>query len=377
MIAKSFALKKMHSESDWMVKNHEEKPQTFDDFLVGGDNWKINQVFISCIWSKDLEDQDQRRELRDNLTKRLKQWIKIFFKGISIKKFDMKSKVQNMEQLSDAKIVTTRVREDTGLIQYNASQIFEYIEGIHKLKANQSAIILTDVDLYPRAGWSYVFGSTKVKSRICLISIARHDPEFPNIKLKPLDQKTIMYRAIKTATHEFCHALGIHHCKYYECLMNGSNKIDEADRKPFLLCPICTRKQRTYLRIEDNIIQHFEEVSNFMESKLSDMLLNEVEIYSKMIQDMRNFDSDDRYNTSLQLVNAPDLHNYTNDNDRTSFDAGEYTNRTINTEDNEKGQTQQHMRTQELNQQEQPQKRPQLTCMSRFCLLVRSFAKQK
>jgi len=24
--------------------------------------------------------------------------------------------------------------------------------------------------------------------------------------------------------------------------MNGSNKLEEADRKPFLLCPVCTRK---------------------------------------------------------------------------------------------------------------------------------------
>lgn len=67
----------------------------------------------------------------------------------------MKSKIQNIEQLSEAKIVTTRVREDTGAIQYNATQIFEYIEAIHKLKQNQSAIIFTDVDLYPRIGWNY------------------------------------------------------------------------------------------------------------------------------------------------------------------------------------------------------------------------------
>lgn len=106
------------------------------DFLVDVENWKINQVFISAIWSKDLEDQEGRKDLRDNFTKRLKQWIKIFFKGISIKKFDMKSKIQNIEQLSEAKIVTTRVREDTGAIQYNATQIFEYIEAIHKLKQN-------------------------------------------------------------------------------------------------------------------------------------------------------------------------------------------------------------------------------------------------
>lgn len=51
---------------------------------------------------------------------------------------------------------------------------------------------------------------------------------------------------------------------------------------------------------------------------------------------MKNFDADDRYNTSLQFVSPADHQSYTNDNDRTSFEAGEYTNRTINTEDNDK-----------------------------------------
>lgn len=49
--------------------------------------------------------------------------------------------------------------------------------------------------------------------------------------------------------------------------MNGSNKIDEADRKPFVLCPICTRKMRRYLKIEDNIIQHYEEIIGYLESR--------------------------------------------------------------------------------------------------------------
>ena len=33
--------------------------------------------------------------------------------------------------------------------------------------------------------------------------------------------------------------------------MNGSNLINEADRKPFALCPICLRKVVTYLDLEE------------------------------------------------------------------------------------------------------------------------------
>ena len=55
---------------------------------------------------------------------------------------------------------------------------------------------------------------------------------------------------MKTACHEICHVFGITHCPYYECLMNGSNLINEADRKPFALCPICLRKIASYLNLD-------------------------------------------------------------------------------------------------------------------------------
>jgi hypothetical protein len=32
--------------------------------------------------------------------------------------------------------------------------------------------------------------------------------------------------------------------------MNGSNLINEADRKPFALCPICLRKIASYLNLD-------------------------------------------------------------------------------------------------------------------------------
>ena len=62
----------------------------------------------------------------------------------------------------------------------------------------------------------------------------------------PEDAMLLMYRCVKTACHEICHVLGMTHCPYYECLMNGSNLVTEADIKPFALCPICLRKLASY-----------------------------------------------------------------------------------------------------------------------------------
>ena len=50
------------------------------------------------------------------------------------------------------------------------------------------------------------------------------------------------FRILKTALHETLHLIGLDHCIYMECIMNGTNLIEEADKKPFALCPICIRK---------------------------------------------------------------------------------------------------------------------------------------
>lgn len=82
-----------------------------------------------------------------------------------------------------------------------------------KITNNQMILIFTDADLFPRDGWSFgknlkfliliVFGMTEVKSRVCLISTARHDPSFPsnnNESTKMNDEEKLqimLYRALK------------------------------------------------------------------------------------------------------------------------------------------------------------------------------------
>lgn len=42
-------------------------------------------------------------------------------------------------------------------------------------------LILTDMDLYPQDGWTFVFGVTRVVLRTLIQSIARHDSCFPEV----------------------------------------------------------------------------------------------------------------------------------------------------------------------------------------------------
>ena len=60
-----------------------------------------------------------------------------------------------------------------------------------------------------------------------------------------LDDKTeklFFLRCIKVLVHEIGHLFGLKHCVYFECIMNGSNHLQESDSKPVYLCPICLHK---------------------------------------------------------------------------------------------------------------------------------------
>lgn len=46
----------------------------------------------------------------------------------------------------------------------------------------------------------------------------------------------------RTASHELGHCLGIGHCVYYACVMQGTAGMAEDCRQPPYLCPVCLRK---------------------------------------------------------------------------------------------------------------------------------------
>merc|ERR1719198_2427388 len=45
-----------------------------------------------------------------------------------------------------------------------------------------------------------------------------------------------------TMVHESCHMLGILHCVYWHCLMNGNNGPGDSTGSTGFLCPVCLRK---------------------------------------------------------------------------------------------------------------------------------------
>ncbi len=96
---------------------------------------------------------------------------------------------------------------------------------------------LTTSDLWPGEGWNFVFGQASLSDRVGVWSIARYG----NLE-NPQMSGVVYRRTFLVAVHETGHMLGIQHCTAYECTMNGSNSLGEADRAPMWLCPECVQK---------------------------------------------------------------------------------------------------------------------------------------
>lgn len=100
---------------------------------------------------------------------------------------------------------------------------------------------LTNADLW-RPDLNFVFGVGDNSSGVGILSLARLRPSFWHRKPEKSDDALILMRAARVLSHEIGHVLGMWHCVFYKCVMNGSNSLQESDAQPLQLCPVCHRK---------------------------------------------------------------------------------------------------------------------------------------
>jgi archaemetzincin len=122
-----------------------------------------------------------------------------------------------------------RIHPYTGAEQILTKFVLRLL-GREKPADAMTVLALTTSDLWPGEGWNFVFGQASRKEGVGVWSLHRlGDPE--------LEAGTFLRRTAKIAVHETGHTLGISHCTAYECGMNGSNHLAEADARPMWFCP--------------------------------------------------------------------------------------------------------------------------------------------
>jgi archaemetzincin len=201
--------------NDWLAV-HPEPGQTFANFVRSGPNRP--DAFRNTIYIQPLEDF--QTENAPSLQK-LAQFAESFF--------SVPVQTLSSSGISRRKIAT-RPNPYTRQPQLLTRDVLGHLRQI--LPTNGFCIVgITMRDLYPAPSWNFVFGEASLDDRVGVFSFARYDPQFYGIEARDRDA-LVLRRSCKVLAHETAHMFGIQHCVFFNCLMNGSNHLDESDRRP-------------------------------------------------------------------------------------------------------------------------------------------------
>ena len=120
---------------------------------------------------------------------------------------------------------------------------------------------VTMTDLYPAPSWHFVFGEASISERVGIFSFARYDPLFWGDTRSEDYRSLILQRTGKVLVHETAHMFGLWHCIYFDCVVNGSNGMNETDASPQHLCPICLRKLHSAIGFD--AVKRYEDLARF------------------------------------------------------------------------------------------------------------------
>lgn len=209
-------------ESDWL-QNHKEKGQTLESYIdskFNVPNSERNIIYLRPI-GKFNSFQSKQISL-------LKEYIAIFY--------NLKTVVLPPNESS---IVPDYYQRFNGWNQQlHAGYIIDSVL-IKQIPKNAIALMaISELDIYPKDDWNYVFGLGSYRNKVGVTSIYRFNEEdFNETKFN-----TGLLRLLKVSTHEIGHMFGLKHCINANCLMNGSNNMEEIDSHPSRLCSLCQQK---------------------------------------------------------------------------------------------------------------------------------------
>lgn len=208
--------------NDWLA-HFSEKGQTFDEYLDEDPTLPTKErhtIYIQPIGEFTAE--------QSRVIKLAAGYIEAFYdltvKELPPKKFDRALRIKDYRTVDYPKHRQIR----TGYI----------LEELLKPSLSKDAaalIAFTNEDLYPGGeNMFFVFGQASFEDRVGVYSLYRLDDFASN--------DTFLRRTLKIAVHETGHMFSIRHCTKYECVMSGTNHLQETDSRPVDACPECMAK---------------------------------------------------------------------------------------------------------------------------------------
>ncbi len=235
------------SPGDWLAV-HREPGQSFDEFRRSHPNRPDAQRRIIYLQPLGTFPEQQSPSLA-----KLREYAAAFFQ----------MEVKALAPLDvSASGFTCRTNPMTGRQQILTEDVLRWLRG--RLPANAFCLLgITMEDLYPEPSWNFVFGQASLTERVGVYSFARYDPAFYGEARGKEYQSLVLRRSMKVLTHETGHMFGLAHCIYFHCVMNGSNHLQESDRRPLHLCPVCLRKLQ--FSVGFDVVKRYENLAKFDE----------------------------------------------------------------------------------------------------------------
>uniref|UniRef100_A0A3P8UBK5 Archaemetzincin-2 n=1 Tax=Cynoglossus semilaevis TaxID=244447 RepID=A0A3P8UBK5_CYNSE len=248
-----FQLITVHSDSDW-IPAHPEEPQDFRSFWRDPHRTSPDPAH-NTIYIQTIGSFGEAGPQTDQYVQWLRQYCQAFFCGLSVKLMPPVTVAETQ--------CSFRVNSNLHNLQILTGDLLQFLA--HRKPKDAFCIVgITMIDLYPKESWNFVFGQASLSMGMGVFSFARYDNHFYSRNYtgrlsKSLQPKkgdysvfdgyytppicsSLLLRSCKTMTHEIGHMFGIRHCQWLSCVMQGSNHLEESDRRPLDFCPICLRK---------------------------------------------------------------------------------------------------------------------------------------
>lgn len=208
---------------DWLAR-HVEFGQTLDQFLIDRRE-KVCDAYrrICVVQLGDMSDSHRR------LSQETAEFLALFF-GLPVETLDPAG-------LDDVPSDSQRVRPASGSRQVRTAHLLTQV--LLPRRPDDAAVVvgLTEIDLWD-GDFDFLFGQGSAKQRVCVCSFAR----LGDVEAGDVTHATCLRRIAGLAAHEIGHVFGLPHCIAWSCRMNGSNHLEESDRRPLEFCPECLPK---------------------------------------------------------------------------------------------------------------------------------------
>lgn len=211
-------------EGDWL-ESQPEDGETFEEYLHAGPTLPTDRRRTIYIQPVGEFSPDQ-----DKVIRRTAEYMEAFF--------NLPVVLRDRVPLRGVPKGMTRTQYPNN-VQVRTTYFLDDL--LPKLLPDGAAalICLTSSDLYPGDTWNYVFGQASLEKRVGVWSLWRLGKDYYG---KPAGFDLLLARTLKIAMHETGHMFSMRHCTEYECLMSGTNHLQETDRRPFEPCPECVAK---------------------------------------------------------------------------------------------------------------------------------------